>query len=125
MTTSEYDARRRAINAKVWGVYVGSSVAALIICPLVVWLAGKRIDQQAWVFGIGLVAAALVVGLPLFLALTWESKVNSILLAESLEEGRVENFRLLQRYLNEHDMKEAEGDNEQEHEDRSSDAEQA
>lgn len=103
MKASEYELKTRQVSWRVYQVYIGACLVALVACPLVVWQAGKALESQAATFGIGLVAAALVIGVPLFLALGWADKQWSRLRHEQDEDARAENW---QKFL-QHTHKEA------------------
>lgn len=122
MKSAEFEARTRVINKQVYGVYLISCIVALVLCPLVVIVTQRFTDSQAAVFGYGLAAAALTIGVPLFFVLRWAEGQQSRLNVEAREEAAAENFLQLQQFIHQHN-KEATSDEEQDEDVRSGDAE--
>lgn len=105
MIDADYELKTRAVNLVVYRVYVAASVVALVVCPLVVWLVGKVLESDAAVFGIGLVAAVLVMGVPLFLVLNWAEDKWSQLRFDQDEDKRAETWARINEFKRKNGVK--------------------
>ena len=111
MTRTEYEACLRHINGVVYKVYFLSCVAAVLVCPLTIWVVQQHTSKPATAFGYALLVAIPLIGVPLFLVLRWASEQAATLHSNYAEEVRSTTFLNAQKYLHKH--KEAISDDEQ------------
>jgi hypothetical protein len=102
MTEQDYSVQTRAINARVYRVFIISSWVAIVLAPLTtIGLLALEVGDSGS-FAAGFAVALFILGGPLFLALQQANERLEALRKDMYEDLKAENFLALQKAIKDH-----------------------